>query len=295
MLVHHHQPQHHHLHSHQRHHHVGQMNGTNGTTSPMPGKVVYLGKKSALGSTMPTTQGPPPPSHYKQQQQQEHEYDTRLTNKSSKHSKAVDKHSQSITQDNNSFKVETINLPSGYVKGELEQHHIEHATHEEDDNNRFKQKPKNKKKKKKNKAKAKMAAMLESIGALTASGHTHDNNQVEPAPTYLIEKTHKSGSSTKHGHNHANHHGQHHSAHYVHDIDYDDEVEHERGRQDDDDRRGRSIRPRLLWRSHLNTFTVEVLDKHVQDIRGEPMPRLREPGGSREGRKWSRELEKCGL
>ncbi|KAK4055492.1 hypothetical protein OIV83_000038 [Microbotryomycetes sp. JL201] len=186
------------------------------------------------------------------------------------------------------FTVKTVVVPSGYVKGELEEEHIEHAQPVEHDvkssNN------KTKKKKKKSKAKAKMTAMLESIGAFS-TGSLIDEQDDQPSP-YMIEKDHPVGNhhgGGKHGHSHASHHGQHHSEHV-----YEDEYEVEE-RHDGDDRRGRSIRPRLLWRSQLNSFTVDVLDKHVQDIRGEPMPRLREPRGSREGRKWSRELEKCGL
>lgn len=57
---------------------------------------------------------------------------------------------------------------------------------------------------------------------------------------------------------------------------------------------GRSTRPRLLWRSHLDPLTLGVLDSHVVEVRGVKVPRLTGEG-SVEGKKWSRELEKCGL
>lgn len=59
-------------------------------------------------------------------------------------------------------------------------------------------------------------------------------------------------------------------------------------------RQGRSTRPRLLWRSALDPLTLGVLDSHVVQVRGSQVPRL-QGGGSVDGKKWSRELEKCGL
>ncbi|KAM0789010.1 hypothetical protein ACM66B_003078 [Microbotryomycetes sp. NB124-2] len=258
-----------------------------------PGKLVYLGKKAdysnglqtpsgviddgrkfaAAGASATAKQAPSSSLH--------------ASGKKQKASKQHSQHQKSTQQQGQQdFTVRTVVVPSGYVKGELEEEHIEHAQQQEQQQH---DKPaKTKKKKKKSKAKAKMTAMLESIGAFSTGALIQEDEQ-HPSP-YVIEKNHTvGGKSDKHGHSHGSHHGHHHSEHV-----YEDEQEFEE-RDAGDDRRGRSIRPRLLWRSQLNQFTVEVLDKHVQDIRGEPMPRLRAPGGSREGRKWSRELEKCGL
>lgn len=57
---------------------------------------------------------------------------------------------------------------------------------------------------------------------------------------------------------------------------------------------GRSSRPRLLWRSNLDDSVLDVLDQHCHEVRGTKVPRLK-GDSSTEGRKWSRELEKCGL
>nr|CRX78963.1 hypothetical protein ls5930a1_00017 [Leucosporidium scottii] len=95
---------------------------------------------------------------------------------------------------------------------------------------------------------------------------------------------------------HKHHKGKKHELHYA--QDYEEELAAEEGYYDEhfelDERRGRSTRPRLLWRSHLDALTLGVLDSHVVEVRGTKVPRLMGEG-SVEGKKWSRELEKCGL
>lgn len=80
---------------------------------------------------------------------------------------------------------------------------------------------------------------------------------------------------------------------------YEDSVEDEyereyRKRDDEEERRGRSRVPRILWRSELDRETLEILDEHHLRMHGSQVPRLRE-GGSAEGRTWSKKMDRSGL
>ncbi|SCZ98497.1 BZ3500_MvSof-1268-A1-R1_Chr7-1g09179 [Microbotryum saponariae] len=73
----------------------------------------------------------------------------------------------------------------------------------------------------------------------------------------------------------------------------DSEVEPD-DRDRDDEYRGRSRRPRLLWRSQLAEPTVNVLDHYCREYYAMELPKLKGKG-SPEGRKWSRQLDQAGL
>lgn len=80
---------------------------------------------------------------------------------------------------------------------------------------------------------------------------------------------------------------------------YEDSVEDEfereyRRREDEEERRGRSRVPRILWRSELDRATMDILDEHHVRIHGKEVPRLRE-GGSAEGRRWSKKMDRSGF
>ncbi|KAM0745678.1 hypothetical protein T439DRAFT_361102 [Meredithblackwellia eburnea MCA 4105] len=64
--------------------------------------------------------------------------------------------------------------------------------------------------------------------------------------------------------------------------------------REEEERRGRSRRPRLLWRSTLDSDLIDILDNHHKKAYGEKVPRPRGPG-SEDGRLWSRELDRSGL
>ncbi|SCV70965.1 BQ2448_3727 [Microbotryum intermedium] len=85
------------------------------------------------------------------------------------------------------------------------------------------------------------------------------------------------------------------AAKYAHQSRYSSEGEVEPDDPDrDDEYRGRSRRPRLLWRSRLAEPTVSVLDHYCREYYSMELPRLKGKG-SPEGRKWSRQLDQAGL
>ncbi|KDE09156.1 hypothetical protein MVLG_00869 [Microbotryum lychnidis-dioicae p1A1 Lamole] len=85
------------------------------------------------------------------------------------------------------------------------------------------------------------------------------------------------------------------AAKYVHQSRYSSDSEIEPDDRDrDDEYRGRSRRPRLLWRSQLAEPTVSVLDQYCREYYAMELPRLKGKG-SPEGRKWSRQLDQAGL
>ncbi|GAA5923840.1 hypothetical protein JCM3775_000523 [Rhodotorula graminis] len=63
----------------------------------------------------------------------------------------------------------------------------------------------------------------------------------------------------------------------------------------DDDARGRSRWPRLLWRSELDVDSLVVLRDYHERAIGEPLPVLRRGMRPREVARWSRRMEDAGL
>ncbi|GAA5844014.1 hypothetical protein JCM9279_003703 [Rhodotorula babjevae] len=63
----------------------------------------------------------------------------------------------------------------------------------------------------------------------------------------------------------------------------------------DDDARGRSRWPRLLWRSELDVDSLVVLRDYHERAIGEPLPVLRRGMQPREVARWSRRMEDAGL
>ncbi|GAA5894402.1 hypothetical protein JCM8208_006224 [Rhodotorula glutinis] len=63
----------------------------------------------------------------------------------------------------------------------------------------------------------------------------------------------------------------------------------------DDDSRGRSRWPRLLWRSELDVDSLVVLRDYHERAIGEPLPVLKRGMAPREVARWSRRMEDAGL
>ncbi|KAK4701226.1 hypothetical protein P7C70_g5008, partial [Phenoliferia sp. Uapishka_3] len=66
-------------------------------------------------------------------------------------------------------------------------------------------------------------------------------------------------------------------------------------RDDEEDSRGRSRWPRLLWSSTVDDDSLEVLRSYHERAVGGPLPLLERGRGQRGVREWSAKLEKAGL
>ncbi|BGP15119.1 hypothetical protein JCM10213_006549 [Rhodosporidiobolus nylandii] len=63
----------------------------------------------------------------------------------------------------------------------------------------------------------------------------------------------------------------------------------------DEDQRGRSRWPRLLWRSEIDDDSLTVLKNYHERAVGGPLPQLRREMSHREVGRWSRRMEDAGL